>query len=135
MNRYIPIGVLMLAVALSGCTAALSGVGGTLMGLAGTAGVSAAERKIEARVKWGTTRSDLVAVIRNGMSAQAQLRLMAGNYACWRQIMDDVLAFHEREKPLFIVEKVIAKRAEPIEPTELPKPRKDCGEALTTAEP
>lgn len=135
MNRYIPIGALMIVVALSGCTAALSGVGGTLLGLAGTAGVGTAERKIEARVKWGTTRSDLVAVIRNGMTAQAQLKLMAGDYACWRQIMDDVLAFHDGEKPLFIVEKVIAKRAGPVEPTEPPKLRKDCGAALTKADP
>ncbi len=127
--------IVLFAIALSGCTAALSGAGGALLGLAGTAGVGAAERKIEARVKWGTTRSDLVAVIRNGMTAQAQLRLMAGDYACWRQIMDDVLAFHEREKPLFIVEKVIAKRAEPIEPSEPPKPRKDCAAALTKAKP
>ena len=120
--------IVLFAIVLSGCTTALSGVGGTLLGLAGTAGVGAAERKIEARVKWGTTRSDLVAVIRNAMSAQAQLKLMAGDYACFRQIMDDVLVFHDGEKPLFIVEKVIAKRANPSEVSTPPKPRKDCGD-------
>ena len=125
--------VVLFAIVLSGCTTALSGVGGTLLGLAGPAGVSAAERKIADRREWTSKRADLVAVIRTGMTTQAQLKMRSGDYACWRQIMDDALALHDREKPLFIVEKVIAKRANPPEVSAPPKPRKDCGDPPKTS--
>ncbi len=128
--------MLMLLVMLApGCSSGgtLSSVAAGAIGLIGGAGVGLTEDKIAARADWIGKRRDLVAVKRTAMQTHAQMKLMAGDYRCFLQIMGDVLAFHDEEKPLFLVEKLIKKKATPAE---APTPqRQDCLPPVKAAPP
>ncbi|KKL07116.1 hypothetical protein LCGC14_2589210, partial [marine sediment metagenome] len=118
-----------------GC-AALSGLGGALSGIAGSAGVDILKDKIAARADWVGKRQELVSSIKMGMIGQAEIKKMAGDYVCWRQIMEDTLALHDREKPLFLIEKAIKARAgKPKPPSKLKPERKDCSSAVGPKSP
>lgn len=118
--------MLMMVLMLGpGCgSGVLSSVGGALVGLASGAGVEYAEDKFAAKVIWASKRDEVVGAVRLGMLTYAQSRLMAGDFRCWRQLMNDVLEFDDQHKPLFLIEKAIKKRAAPAEGAAVP--RLDC---------
>ncbi len=128
--------MLMLLVLLApGCSSggALSSVAAGAIGLIGGAGVGLTEDKVAARADWIGKRRDLVAVKRGAMLGHAQMKLTTGDYRCFLQIMGDVLAFHDEEKPVFLVEKLIKKKAAPAEG---PTPQRlDCLPPVKAAPP
>ena len=85
------------------------GVGGAAGGLAGSAVMNATEDKFAARAEWRGQRRDLVAVIKASMMAQAQVKLMAGDSAGWRHLMDAALDFHDAQMTEFLIERLAKK--------------------------
>ena len=133
MKRFV---MLIALLALGpGCVGggALSTVGGVLAGLASGAGVDYAEDKFAAKVEWGSKQAEMIAVKRSGIMAMAGMHLMAGNYGCWLQTLDDALKFHDSVKPLFLIEKAIQKRTAPASG---PAPQRlDCSPPARPAVP
>ncbi len=126
MKTYYLILTLIGSLFLGGC-AGLAGFAGAVGGVTSSAGLDAFKDQIAARAERVGKRQEIVSAIEIGMIGQAEIKKMEGDYACWRQIMDDVLAFQDLQKPLFLIEKAVKKRAESKpEPAPESPTRKDC---------
>lgn len=124
MKTYFLVLTLITSLLLGGC-AGLAGFAGAVGGVTSSAGMDAFKDKVAARAEWVGKRQEIVSAIKIGMIGQAEIKKMEGDYACWRQIMNDVLAFQDLQKPLFLIEKAVKKHTKP--PPEQARPeRKDC---------
>ena len=89
-------------------------IAGAAGGIYGQALLSRSNENVEARLRWRMQKTDFIQEITSGILSQAREERQEGNYLSWRLKMDELIEFHETQRPDLLIVKA-AKRLKQLE--------------------
>ncbi len=89
-------------------------IAGAAGGIYGQALLSRSNENVEARLRWRMQKTDFIQEITSGILSQAREERQEGNYLSWRLKMDELIEFHEEQRPDLLIVKA-AKRLKQLE--------------------
>jgi len=102
--------LLTAAISLGGCEG-LTGLGGALVSTIGGGAVESFEEKKAAISQWKIERARLLGKKIDRMEQEAEKLFAAGTYAEGLEMLDKILAEHDGNQPLWLIQKYIRGRA------------------------
>ena len=109
VNRYVPI--VVIAVFLGGC-APLAGIGGSIMSTVGGGAIESYEEKKAAIALWKIEKARLLAKVIDRMETAAERLFAADKYDEGIAMLRKVIAVHDEQQPLWLIQKFIRRRGE-----------------------
>ena len=112
MNR-LRAALLSLLLFLPACEI-IGPIAGAAGGIYGQALLSRSNENVEARVMWRLQKREFIQEITSGILSEARDSRREGNYISWRLKMDELIEFHESQRPDLLILKA-AKRLKQLE--------------------
>ncbi len=92
----------------------LGPIAGAAGGIYGQALLSRSNENVEARIMWRLQKREYIQEITSGILSEARADRQGGNYISWRFKMDELLKFHEEQRPDLLIVRA-AKRLKQLE--------------------
>lgn len=117
MKRSKPIVALIFGAFLLGGCESLAGFGGGLVSLVGAGASESIEAKKAAIALWKVERARLMAKMTDRMEMEAEKKFAAGDYETGLAMLREILAFHDKNQPLWLFQQFIRKDDGKAKPT------------------
>jgi len=89
-------------------------IAGAAGGIYGQAFLSRTNENVEARIMWRLQKREYIQEVTSGILSEARESRREGNYTAWRFKMDELLEFHEGQRPDLLIVRA-AKRPKQLE--------------------
>ncbi len=89
-------------------------VAGAVGGIYGQAFLARSNENLEARIMWRLQKQGYIQEITSGILSEAREDRREGNYISWRLKMDELLEYHETQRPDLLIVRA-AKRLKQLE--------------------
>jgi len=89
-------------------------IAGGAGGIYGQALLSRTNENVEARIMWRLQKQQFIQEVTSGILSQAREERQEGNYISWRLKMDELIEFHESQRPDLLIVRA-AKRLKQLE--------------------
>jgi len=112
MNRLKAVAISLLLF-LPACEI-IGPIAGAAGGIYGQAFLSRSNENVEERMLWRLQKREMIQEITSGILSQAREERQEGNYISWRLKMDELIEFHETQRPDLLIVRA-AKRLKQLE--------------------
>ena len=105
--------IVVLPILLGGCESpfglALSGLVGAGAATGGQAALKAWEVKLQDRAEWRAKHKELITLMVNAMTMEANRLMIGGNYDEAMSLFEQVIEFHNDQHPKLLIEKLVSR--------------------------